>query len=266
MSSTVCALCAESKTLRKSHIIPNAVFRKIKQGQNSGQLIQFDDSEHTPVHYSQDSWWEYLLCAGCERVIGKYEQYGLALLRGRDRSIIHRHLQAVTFRPHDYRCFKLFLTSILWRAAISKQPYFTKVILPDKYKEEARISLLKEKPLGPLRLGCKILRLTDKTSEADGGFSPESLEQLVVSPLPRLHKGRSYYTILFLIEGFLLEYFVPAIPHKSSKERGVHKNSPVLFVPLKSIFDIPELVKLMVSAYGKQDRGLITFKKKKIKA
>lgn len=260
MNRDVCALCIEPRTLRKSHIIPNAVFRRIKQGQNSGQLIQLDDSEHTPVHYSQESWWEHLLCADCERAIGEYEKYGLALLRGSERSKIQKHTEAVTFRAHDYRRFKLFLTSLLWRAAVSKQSYFSKVILLDKCKEEARVSLFKGKPLGPLRLGCKLLRMTDNTSEADGGFPPESLEQLVISPIPRLHEGRPYYTFLFLIEGFLLEYFVRAIPHKQANERGVHKNSPVLFVPLKSIFDVPELVKLMVSAYGKHDRGLVTFK------
>lgn len=260
MTPGVCALCVEPKTLRKSHIIPNAVFRRIKQDHNSGQLIQLDDSDHAPVQHSQESWWEYLLCADCERIIGENEKYGLALLRGSDRSRINRHARGVTFRAHDYSLFKLFLTSLLWRAAVSKQPHFSKVRLPDDCQEEARMSLLNGKALGPLRLGCKLLRLIDNISETDGGFSSKSLEQLVISPIPRLHEGRSYYTFLFLLEGFLLEYFVRAIPHKQAHERGVHRESPALFVPNKSIFDVPELLKLMVAAYGKYDRGLVTFK------
>ncbi len=57
-----------------------------------------------------------------------------------------------------------------------------------------------------------------------------------------------------------MEYFVRAIPHKQANDCGVHKDSPAFFVPYKSIFDVPELVTLMVSAYGKHDRGLVTFK------
>ena len=260
MPSDICALCVELKALRRSHIIPNAVFRRIKQGQDSGQLIQLDDSEHAPVQYSQESWWEYLLCAECEQTISEQDEYSLALLRGSDRSKIFRHADGVTFRAHDYRRFKLFLTSILWRAAVSKQPCFSKVILPDNIKEEARVSLRNGKALGPLRLGCKLFRLTDTTSKADGGFSAENLEQLVTSPILRLHNRRPYHTFLFLFEGFLLEYFVRAIPYKQAHERGVHKDSPTFFVPHRDIFKVPELVKLLVSAYGKNDRGLVKFR------
>lgn len=260
MTFGVCALCIEPKVLRKSHIIPNAVFRRIKHAQNSAQLLQFDDSEHTPVQHSQESWREYLLCADCEQVIAENEKYGLDLLRGSDGSKTYRHSEGVTFRAHDYRRFKLFLTSLLWRAAVSKQAYFSKVILPDDCKEEARASLRSGRPLGHLRLGCKLLQLTDDTSAADGGFSPEMLEQIVMSPIPRLHEGRPYYTFLFVFEGFLLEYFVRGVPHKLAHDLGMHRPSPVLFVPHRTIFDVPELVKLMVSAYRKDDRGVVKFR------
>lgn len=258
MNSNICALCIQPRNLRKSHIIPNAVFRRIKQRQNSGQLIHFDDFDYTPVQYSQESWWEYLLCADCERTIEEYERYGLALLRGSDRSKTQKHSEGVTFQAHDYARFKLFLTSVIWRAAVSKQPHFSKVVLPDNSREKARVSLLNGKPLRPLYLGCKLLRLIDDTSEADGGFSTENLGQLIISPIFRPQEGRPYYTFLFLFEGFLLEYFVQAIPYKQATEKGAHRDSPILFVPNKSIFRIPELVKLMVSAYDKHDRGMVT--------
>jgi hypothetical protein len=260
MISGTCALCTKAKILQKSHIIPNSVFRKIKQDQKSGQLIWFDDSASTPVQQSQDSWWEHLLCTDCEQIISNYEKYGLALLRGTDKTKINRHADGVTFRSHDYRRFKLFLTSLLWRASVSKQMVFSKVRLPNACENQARISLHSGKPLGPLRLGCKLLRLVDATSEDRGRFSFDSLNQFVISPLLRLHDGRPYCTFLFLFEGFLMEYFVRAIPHKQAYDHGVHKDSPTFFVPHKSIFDIPELVTLMVSAYGKHDRGLATFK------
>lgn len=247
----ICALCFEQKTLQKSHVLPNAVFRKIKKDQRSGQLIKLDDSDYMPAHYSQDSWWEYMLCTDCEQLIGGYENYGLSLLRGTNRKKTIRHTDGVTFRLHDYGRFKLFLTSLLWRAAVSKQSQFSKVILPGRCVEEARSSLRSSRPLGQLRLGVKISRLIDSTNVADNGFSAEHLEQFIISPVPRLNDGRAYYTFLFLIEGFLLEYFVRAIPFKRAQEKGVHKKSPTLFVPHISIFDVPELVNLLTSAFKK---------------
>jgi len=133
-------------------------------------------------------------------------------------------------------------------------------VLLDESREKARVSLFNGKPLHPLHLGCKLLRLIDDTREANGGFSTENLEQLIISPIFRLQEGRPYYTLLFLFEGFLLEYFVRAIPYKRATEKGVHRDLPILFVPNKSIFRIPELVKLMVSAYDKHDRGMVTLK------
>jgi len=257
-NSSRCALCLTLKTLRKSHVIPNAIFRRIKQSQNGGQLVQVDDSLSTPNSRSQGSWWEYLLCAECEHIIGRYENYGLSLMRSRENSRVQHHAAGVTFHAHDYTRFKLFLTSLLWRAAVSRQPEFEKVVLPDKCMEEARISLLSGRPLLPMRLGCRLLRLIDDTSEANGGFSEENLKQFVITPIPRLDEHSSYYTFLFLIEGFLLEYFVRAVPRRLAETPGVHKDAQVWFVPDCSIFKVPELVKLMVSAYGKHDRGLGT--------
>lgn len=259
-AEVACALCVAQKPLRRSHIIPNAVFRRIKQAQNSGQLIQMDDSENAPVRRSQDTWSERMLCADCERIIGGYESYGLELLRVRNGSSVEDHAGGVTFRAHDYRRFKLFLTSILWRAAVSSQEVFAKVILPERCKEEARASLLAAKPLSPLRLGCHMHRLVDTEATPEYGFDLDSLSQIVISPIPRLHDGRKYYTFLFLIEGFLLEYFVRAVPFKQCGKRGIHRDSPALFVPNKCIFDVPEIIDILVANTGKHQRGLVAFK------
>ena len=257
----VCALCIEYKTLCKSHIIPNAVFRRIKQAQNSGQLIHLDDSEDAPVRRSQDTWPEHLLCADCEHIIGGYESYGLELLRARGRSSsVENHAEGVTFRAHDYRRFKLFLTSILWRAAVSKQDVFAKVILPEQCKERARASLLAGKPLAPLRLGCRMHRMVDIKAKPEYRLNLSNLSQLVITPIPRLHDGQNYYSFLFMIEGFLLEYFVRAVPYKMAMQRGTHRNSPILFVPNMCIFDVPEIIDILAISVGKHQRGLVAFK------
>ena len=253
-----CALCLEHKALRLSHVIPNAVFRRIKRKQGTGQLILLDDSESGLIRRSQETWPEHLLCADCERVIGSYEQYGLELLRGDSRSAVNEHAGGITFRVDDYARLKLFLVSLLWRAAVSRQPVFEVVILPDACAEAARSSLLTGKALNPLRLGCKMRRLTDTTG-AEDAFSRESLDDIVIPPIPRLHDGKPYYTMLFVIEGFLLEFFVRSVPHKLAGQRGILTQSPVLFVPNRCLFKESELLKLLVSARAKYERGLVAF-------
>ena len=257
MAESTCALCRQPKELKRSHILPDTLFRSIKR-QSSGKVVSFDDSENKPVEYSIESWWQYLLCWDCERSISDYEKYGLETLRRMAKTTAHVHSSGITLKGVNYGKLKLFVTSLLWRAAVSDLNVFSKVVLPESLAEEARISLHYGKPLNPLKLGCKIVRLFDPTPESKGGFSEKDINQLIISPIPRI-RGR-YVSFVFVIEGYLMEFFVPSIPHNESWQHGVLKNAKVLYVPNKSIFEIGELVNIMVSGYRKAHLGKVTFR------
>lgn len=258
MRRTLCALCLRSNKLRKSHIIPNAAFRRIKHHSGGGQLVYFDDNPESKIRRSQESWHERLLCSGCETIIASYEKTGLDILRGVFPHQSTEHADGFILSPHDYQTFKLFLVSLLWRAAVSTQAPFAKVEVPSYCAEQARIALLRRRTMHSRRLGCKIARLTDPTPSERGGFSIESLRQLIVSPIPRLDEKSEHYSFLFILEGYALELFAPRIPLHLADQPGVHKNLSTMFVPLASIFEIPELLALMVSAYGKNEQGKAT--------
>lgn len=238
----------------RSHILPNAIFRRIKKN-SSGRLIRFDNDKKSAVHYSQESYWERLLCKECEEIIRDYETYGLKLLRGAKFVSAHTHSNGVTFRNHKYNPFKLFLSSVVWRASVSKQDAFAKVLLPSFIKEEARLSLLNSRPLGPYKLGCKIFRLHDETK----GFSSTVLRQFIISPVPRLPAKANSYSFLFIFEGFVFEFFVPTIPIRRRSERGIQKKSNILFTPFIEFGEIPELMNLLTSGYGKFHQGAVAF-------
>ena len=81
-----------------------------------------------------------ILCAECEsRIIGKLESYAKLVLFGGignpDKfqritySETHEGNKLLYFENIDYKKFKLFLLSILWRASISKQKIFNQVNL-----------------------------------------------------------------------------------------------------------------------------------------
>lgn len=195
-------------------------------------------------------------------MIRDYETYSFRLLRGAKEFDVHKSSEGITFRNHKYDIFKLFLTSIIWRAALSTQDFFANLWLPQHLLLQARLSLHRSKPLGPFKLGCKLARLTDKTPVSEGGFSDEHLKLFVISPILRQMKEDNYVSYLFLFEGFLFELFTPSLPRRMKNELGVHKDSKVLFAPYKNIFNVPELVQTMMAGYEKNKKGLTTFKDK----
>jgi hypothetical protein len=81
-----------------------------------------------------------LLCADCDgRIIGGYENYAQKASFG-DVSKINPNAKeaigvdgskALQFKGLDYKNYKLFLLSILWRMSISQRPMFSEVDLGD---------------------------------------------------------------------------------------------------------------------------------------
>lgn len=251
-----CALCLNAKDLCESHILPNGVFKKLKRSQSSGQLIKFDDKPDTPVSLSQDSWWEFLLCLDCEGIIKKYETYGLNFFRGDVAAKHYKVSTGISFQGHKYSQLKNFLLSLLWRAAVSEQKVFSSVPLPREMLEPARASLYSGRALSPSKFGVRITRMVDRTG-AEGAFTPATLKKLIISPIRRTSESANLISFLFLLEGFLLEYFVPAVPFRLKDASGVHRDSSVLFTPYQCIFTVPELVRIFASTYGKHARGLV---------
>lgn len=85
--------------------------------------------------------YEKLLCVKCEHVIKEYEDYAKGFLYGEVKRKIRTHKKDYFTEEYDYRLFKLFVLSLLWRASLSSQDNFRQVSL-GKYEEELRIILL----------------------------------------------------------------------------------------------------------------------------
>jgi hypothetical protein len=249
MSDGICALCRQHEELKQSHIVPNSVFRRIKRG-NHGKLIKLSDATDGPVHHSIDSWCEYLLCKKCEHTIGRYEKAALEALRGERKGSAHIHEAGITFRAFDYATLKLFFTSLLWRAHVSTLVEYSKVGLLPHTADDARKSLLAGRALRSVDLGCRLSLLFDPTPN---GFSQDSIKQLIVSPFSRVKS--SFVSFVFVFEGYVIEFYVPRARRRHSDKHGFLRRTTVWYVPKVNIFDIPELVELLVSGYEKAARG-----------
>lgn len=133
----ICKLCGEEKELcKKSHIIPNFMYKDVYDEKNrmkpitiSKRVIEGEKYAQTGVHEGK------LLCVDCEnKVLGELDRYGsLTLYSGYELTIEPRAtasgIKYIKFGDIDYVKFKLFLLSILWRASISNDKWFSEVNL-----------------------------------------------------------------------------------------------------------------------------------------
>jgi len=119
-------------------------------------LSKYPDFKHVKKvrtgHYDKN-----ILCEKCDNeVIGKYESYGARVLyygkNDKNENLFveprksHDGVRTIYLKNIDYRKFKLFILSILWKAGISKQEYFEEITL-GKHKETLRMALLNNDPL-----------------------------------------------------------------------------------------------------------------------
>lgn len=249
-----CALCLDTKDLRRSHAIPDSVFRRIFRN-NDGQAIGLNDDDNSPVDYSSDSWWEYQLCGDCEQHLNAgYEQYSLSAIRGGKGKVI-KHSLGITFSKIDTLKLQLFFLSIFWRAANSQNQAYQKVYIPEPWNNDLRTHLLNKSRV-PLRfMTVKISRLIDRSTEK--GFSLEDLKNIVVSPFFRKLPDRKF-SFCFLFEGFFIEIFVPGYTLKHRNSKGViNPLNNTIVVPYLNIFDIHEFVELLVAGYRKNLEGKV---------
>ncbi len=172
-----CRLCRKSKILRKSHIIPNFVFKWLKDTSATG----FFRPGINPNKRSQDGVKQYLLCEDCEQLFGRWEKkfkdsIFLPLSLGKSNSFLYRSwllkfAVSISWRVLDFNYeqgLSRFSTMHLnkakealevWREfLLDKRPH------PDKYQQHILPMDLIENhndPNMPANINSYILRSVD---------------------------------------------------------------------------------------------------------
>ncbi|MBI5190511.1 MAG: hypothetical protein HZA22_07535 [Nitrospirae bacterium] len=88
---------------------------------------------------------EYLLCSVCEGKLSAYEKYAYENVLKKLLEYTFSMEEYLYFEDVDYRRFKLFLLSVLWRAGITSIPTFQSVSL-GPHEGKLRDMILKENP------------------------------------------------------------------------------------------------------------------------
>ncbi len=204
-----CALCLNNTDLVKSHIYPEFQYKPLYDAAN--KYFQISTNKSKPIKQKSKGIYEYLLCKNCDNnIIGGYEDHASKVLfgDGRYKITIKEIKLGFMITNVDYKKFKLFQISLLWRTAASKRPEIPSITLGPHY-ERMRNMLLNGDPGKPLQYGCKLL-FTPRI--------PEEFVGLIHTPekIPRKLEGNTAYRAIFngihwiwLVSGQMTRYSKP---------------------------------------------------------
>ena len=136
-----CALCLETKELVESHVISKLFWRRIYGKDRTA--VELSGDLANPRSIQMKGHKEQMLCLECDQQFGKYETYVGNLW---DKSFPRvREGTEFIMEGLDYKRFKLFLLSVLWRASVARHEFFRAVSL-GPFEEIVRRMLREENP------------------------------------------------------------------------------------------------------------------------
>lgn len=197
-----CRLCNKEKTLCKSHIYPEYMYKHCYDEHH--KFIEFNAKDGTYNKRKSSGIYEYLLCRDCEGIIQKYEDYAKHIIYDKAKPYIYRNRSCYTDKNYNYNYFKLFILSLLWRASISSMTGFQQASL-GKYEENLRHILLNEIETPVNEFPCLIYQAYNGEEPADGTF-------MEIHPGKSKHDGKTIYH--FIADGL---FFFVAVGSSSKK-------------------------------------------------
>ena len=180
-----CKLCGSDKKLLKSHIIPEFMYKTMYDESHKFHCIS--SITEKPNYVKRKGEWERLLCNECEVDMSKYEGYVALLLNGKMEINVRNHNGLIEISGIDYKLFKLFQLSILWKASISNRALFNEVAL-GKHEEVIRKMLLSGKPAENNKYGCIMI-----ATMHDG----EHIDSMILQPKKKRVDGQICYRFVF---------------------------------------------------------------------
>jgi hypothetical protein len=205
----ICKLCRSEATLVDAHIIPESFFRAINRGDGPLQIVSNDPSMH-PKRAPVGVYDQNLVCRRCEDRFSPWDSYAADLLINRRDSEFAPFLTAEGLIPPatrasnvDYRNLRLFVLSLLWRAAASSHRYFSRIEI------SAQVNRLRELVLAAdvgnqSEFGTVFCRWVDDRSVLAGQF--------MVNPYEYDSTRGGARMVRFLLGSFILDIQVDDTP------------------------------------------------------
>lgn len=199
-----CHLCGLEKILIDAHIIPKQLYKSIRQASSdapSGDQvprIYVVGTEQKPKQSQNGIYDPAILCGECDNgVLGSWDRYGQKLLLSSPDPTgylsDHNGKPAVyKIDTFDYKQLKLFFMSILWRAAITSDQFFTQVKL-GSWEEKLKKMILAQNPGSENDFSVVLFKY-----EGD-------LSEIMQNPTKHKEDRVNYYRFRFPNYGFLIK-------------------------------------------------------------
>lgn len=146
-----CRLCEKRIDFADSHIIPRSFFTPLHEGKKVPQVVT-DKSGVLPKRSPTGEYDPEILCNGCEPLFSEWDDYGKTILLDEiKRAEAVKDIEGlVAYRLEKINIprLRMFLISVLWRAAVSGREFFEKIEL-GKFENIARNRILERLP-GPV--------------------------------------------------------------------------------------------------------------------
>jgi hypothetical protein len=199
----LCRLCNNRTPICNSHIISEFLYRPLYDKKHRFHQVTIDPNDRPVLH--QKGIREYLLCDCCEQRFCENETYVKDVLFGGEIKFLDFD-DAMILEGLDYKRFKLFQMSILWRCGISAFRDFESIQLGSQHEEKLRQMLLTEKPGEPYEYGCLLVSSPDKINEWSNTIT-------IFADQKKLN-GHHAYT--FLLVGIFWTFFVSSHTRNTS--------------------------------------------------
>lgn len=216
----ICKLCLKDKQLiSTSHIIPDFMYQDLYDDKHKLHVFNLHEIIQGKGHIKKPSTGEYeggILCESCDNKLlgGIYEDYVSKVMHAdkisEDLRVSVTHCKdqyGVEFSKCnnlDYKKYKIFLLSILWRAHISSRPSFKEINL-GPHADMLRKMIYEGDPGRPEDYAIFI-----KTFIND----PNASTDVIMIPQFKQKKTDGHRVFEFLIGGFIYRFYVNSKSHK----------------------------------------------------
>jgi hypothetical protein len=228
----ICKLCGREKKLIKAHIIPRKLYNPIREASSGESPRVYGVGTGKKSQQSQSGIYDTdILCGECDGdLIGPWDNYGQTLLLSSpspENYIVDDAGKPAGYKIDifDYNKLKLFFMSILWRAAITSDQFFSQVQL-GAWEDKLKKMILAKYPGSENDFSVVLFKY-----EGDGSE---------ITPNSTKHKldGVNYYRFRIPKYGFLIKVDKRNFPPKLAPY--ILSSNPPLLISVMEYMDSKE--------------------------
>lgn len=234
MKTGECKLCRQNKMLcEKSHIISKHAYQLLQDSNNLTLYVDKNTIDKPGKQKRYTGEFEGgILCEDCESKLSGYETYAANIIFDNQiQNIQKRKLQTqsgawlvqINGDGYNYKKFKLYLLSILWKSSICARQFFKEVSLNDD-TEIIREMFLNDNPGEIYEYPCFII--LPALIHQGIGFD---LQDIGLMRSPLLYEKDGVKFVDFLISGCRYQF---AITKKEGATRFISVQRDCLLLPL----------------------------------